>query len=91
MVYLVRVPAFVCKHNGDGTEPRISTSESFCLKITSGCRCGEGYTPPEAYLGARLTAAADVYQLGGLCYFMALGCDPPGLGQHNRGPAGTPH
>ena len=36
----------------------------------------EGYVPPEAHQGGRLTTAADVYQFGGLCYFMAMGTHP---------------
>ena len=43
----------------------------------TGCRCGAGYTPPEAQQGYPLTPAADVYQFGGLCYFMAVGSPPP--------------
>lgn len=41
------------------------------------CRCGAGFLPPEAQEGSPLTPAADVYQFGGLCYFMALGSYPP--------------
>ena len=41
------------------------------------CRCEEGYVPPEAHQGSPLTTAADVYQFGGLCYFMAMGTHPP--------------
>ena len=41
------------------------------------CRCEEGYLPPEAHQGSPLTTAADVYQFGGLCYFMAMGTHPP--------------
>ncbi len=41
------------------------------------CRCEEGYVPPEAHQGSPLTTAADVYQFGGLCYFMATGTHPP--------------
>ena len=37
------------------------------------CRCGVGYIPPEAHKGAALTTAADIYQFGGLCYYMAKG------------------
>jgi len=33
--------------------------------------------PPEAHQGSPLTTAADVYQFGGLCYFMAMGTHPP--------------
>ena len=33
--------------------------------------------PPEAHQGSPLTTAADVYQFGGLCYFMASGTHPP--------------
>ena len=33
--------------------------------------------PPEAHPGSPLTTAADVYQFGGLCYFMAMGIHPP--------------
>ena len=33
--------------------------------------------PPEALQGSPLTTAADVYQFGGLCYFMAMGTHPP--------------
>ncbi len=40
------------------------------------CRCEEGYVPPEAHQGSPLTTAADVYQFGGLCYFMAMGTHP---------------
>ncbi|KAL3138439.1 hypothetical protein ABBQ32_006231 [Trebouxia sp. C0010 RCD-2024] len=40
-------------------------------------RCGAGFLPPEAQEGSPLTPAADVYQFGGLCYFMALGSYPP--------------
>ncbi|KAL3143095.1 hypothetical protein ABBQ38_003368 [Trebouxia sp. C0009 RCD-2024] len=40
-------------------------------------RCGAGFLPPEAQQGSPLTPAADVYQFGGLCYFMALGSHPP--------------
>ena len=49
-----------------------------CHMTCSGaCRCAEGYVPPEARQNSPLTTAADVYQLGGLCYFMAFGCHPP--------------
>ena len=41
------------------------------------CRCEEGYVPPEAHQGSPLTTAADVYQFGGLCYYMATGSHPP--------------
>ena len=41
------------------------------------CRCEEGYVPPEAHQGSPFTTAADVYQFGGLCYFMATGTHPP--------------
>ncbi len=41
------------------------------------CRCETGYVPPEAHQGRPLTTAADVYQFGGLCYFMATGTHPP--------------
>ena len=41
------------------------------------CRCAEGYIPPEARQSSPLTTAADVYQLGGLCFFMAMGRHPP--------------
>ncbi len=34
--------------------------------------------PPEAHLQDPLTTAADVYQLGGVCFFMAMGYTPPG-------------
>ena len=33
--------------------------------------------PPEAHQGSPLTTAANVYQVGGLCYFMATGTHPP--------------
>ncbi len=33
--------------------------------------------PPEAHQSSPLTTAADVYQFGGLCYFMAMGTHPP--------------
>lgn len=42
-------------------------------------RCGVGYVPPEAHQGAALTTAADVYQFGGLCYYMATGLHPSPL------------
>ena len=49
-----------------------------CHTTCSGaCRCAEGYVPPEARQNSPLTTAADVYQLGGLCYFMAMGRHPP--------------
>lgn len=41
------------------------------------CRCEVGYVPPEALPHQPLTTAADIYQLGGLCYFMATGSHPP--------------
>ena len=47
------------------------------LKVSNGCRCGAGYTPPEALQSRPLTPAADVYQFGGLCYFMAVGSPTP--------------
>ena len=47
------------------------------MMSSGACRCAEGYVPPEARQNSPLTTAADVYQMGGLCYFMALGCHPP--------------
>ena len=43
------------------------------------CRCGVGYVPPEAHQAGALTTAPDVYQSGGLCYYMATGLHPPPL------------
>ncbi|DBA91182.1 TPA: hypothetical protein ACH3X2_004059 [Trebouxia sp. C0005] len=45
--------------------------------LPSPYRCEEGYVPPEAHRGSLLTTAADVYQFGGLCYYMATGTHPP--------------
>ncbi|DBA99961.1 TPA: hypothetical protein ACH3X1_013835 [Trebouxia sp. C0004] len=48
-----------------------------CAIQPSPYRCEEGYVPPEAHQGRPLTTTADVYQFGGLCYFMAMGTHPP--------------
>ncbi|KAL0030720.1 hypothetical protein WJX77_003621 [Trebouxia sp. C0004] len=48
-----------------------------CAIQPSPYRCEEGYVPPEAHQGSPLSTAADVYQFGGLCYFMAMGTHPP--------------
>ena len=48
-------------------------------QAVTACRCGVGYIPPEADQGATLTTAADIYQFGGLCYYMATGLHPPPL------------
>ena len=55
----------------------LSTASGIECHCTVDCRCEAGYVPPEAGRGAPLTTAADVYQFGGVCYFMAMGCDPP--------------
>ena len=60
----------------------------------TGCRCGAGYTPPEAQQGHPLTPAADVFQFGGLCFFMAVGSPPPTPSDHTTGTlftSPTPH
>ena len=60
-------------------------------EVCSGCRCGAGFTPPEAQEGTPLTPAADVYQFGGLCYFMAMGSYPPTPLPAHGSPTGTQH
>ena len=55
----------------------LSTASGIECHCTVDCRCEAGYVPPEAGRGAPLTTAADIYQFGGVCYFMAMGCEPP--------------
>ena len=60
-------------------------------KVGTGCRCGADFTPPEAQEGSPLTPAADIYQFGGLCYFMALGSYPPTPLPVHSSSSGTQH
>jgi len=67
-----------CKHD----KFRLSDLSASLIGLLShaflgACRCEEGYGPPEAHQGSPLTTAADVYQFGGLCYFMSTGTHPP--------------